>query len=526
MSRVVLSATNTTLFRSISHAPRHCPSILPQSSLPVRLQRPSHGRAPIRYNSTAAAIAPVPEYENEGTDSNAQIREDASAEATLYRDDPSYRGTSDDVAQEKGHSEVSLESVLPPAVLSRIDARVAEWDQKQAERSQSKKERQQHKVVRTEKVRIVDKHKRQRKQIGDASGELEALQAENGARQISTAGQEIGTRAAPEDGTTGGKKRRWTVEQKTAARAMSPSKTAPQPAEGEKEIPDWRHLMSKKRLKEWVGQQQDQRAALITAGAPRIQYKAIDEAIKKAMTTGRIPKEILQSRAHKEVSTHSKNPSSESFSSPFFSKPTHSTQSSPADSPAPSAKPSTTSPRKALDPDTPTWKIQQNALSHKFGSEGWSPRRKLSPDAQRGIRDLHASNPELYSTPILAEQFKISPEAIRRILRSKWMDKLVDSDPPPGAIPMTSGMDQLEAAAGMPRRMRVSSGSEKMQELRERWAKRHDRIWDQKSELGLLPRRTRRRRVDSGERGRKRVEEGLWRDKVLEGARREEMGMA
>ena len=66
----------------------------------------------------------------------------------------------------------------------------------------------------------------------------------------------------------------------------------------------------------------------------------------------------------------------------------------------------------------------------------------------------------------------------------------------------------------------------KMQELRERWAKRYDKIWDQKSELGLLPKRTSKRRVESGEKGRRRVEEGLWRDEVLDVARREEEGLA
>ncbi|KKY16911.1 putative tat pathway signal sequence [Diplodia seriata] len=66
------------------------------------------------------------------------------------------------------------------------------------------------------------------------------------------------------------------------------------------------------------------------------------------------------------------------------------------------------------------WKVQKEALKQKFGEEGWQPRKKLSPDAMDGIRTLHKSEPEKYSTAVLAAEFKVSPEAIRRILRSKW----------------------------------------------------------------------------------------------------------
>ena len=66
-----------------------------------------------------------------------------------------------------------------------------------------------------------------------------------------------------------------------------------------------------------------------------------------------------------------------------------------------------------------TWQVQKAVLKAKF-PEGWNPRKRLSPDALEGIRALHQQFPEEYSTEILAQKFEVSPEAIRRILRSKW----------------------------------------------------------------------------------------------------------
>jgi hypothetical protein len=115
-------------------------------------------------------------------------------------------------------------------------------------------------------------------------------------------------------------------------------------------------------------------------------------------------------------------------------------------------------------PQREHWQIQKDALKKKFGEQGWSPRKKLSPDTMEGIRALHEQFPQKYTTPVLAEQFKVSPEAIRRILKSNW---------------------------------RPSTG--KMEERRERWAKRHDRIWDAQAEMGLRPQRTKDRKPEGPE---------------------------
>jgi hypothetical protein len=56
--------------------------------------------------------------------------------------------------------------------------------------------------------------------------------------------------------------------------------------------------------------------------------------------------------------------------------------------------------------------------------EGWKPPHKISREAMQGLRALHAHDPETFTTPILADKFKISPEAVRRILRSKWKPSL------------------------------------------------------------------------------------------------------
>ncbi|KAL2352036.1 hypothetical protein BJ546DRAFT_236255 [Cryomyces antarcticus] len=98
------------------------------------------------------------------------------------------------------------------------------------------------------------------------------------------------------------------------------------------------------------------------------------------------------------------------------------------------------------------WQVQKTALAEKFGEAQWAPRKRLSPDALEGIRALHAQYPDKFTTPILAEQFKVSPEAIRRILRSKWKPNAEEAE------------DRLR-----------------------RWDKRGEKIWTNLVELGTKP---------------------------------------
>jgi hypothetical protein len=99
-----------------------------------------------------------------------------------------------------------------------------------------------------------------------------------------------------------------------------------------------------------------------------------------------------------------------------------------------------------------TWQIQKRALDEKFGKDKWSPRKRLSPDTLEGIRTMYASDPERFNTPVLAEYFKVSPEAIRRILKSKWQPK-----------------------------------PEETEDRRRRWEARGERIWTTLAEIGTRP---------------------------------------
>ncbi|BGP48170.1 Required for respiratory growth protein 9 mitochondrial [Rhodotorula kratochvilovae] len=67
----------------------------------------------------------------------------------------------------------------------------------------------------------------------------------------------------------------------------------------------------------------------------------------------------------------------------------------------------------------PEWKRHQQAMRDKFPT-GWAPPKRLSREAMDLVRSLARSDPNLYSVPRLAERFKISPEAVRRILKSRF----------------------------------------------------------------------------------------------------------
>ncbi|KZL66050.1 mitochondrion organization and biogenesis protein [Colletotrichum incanum] len=102
-------------------------------------------------------------------------------------------------------------------------------------------------------------------------------------------------------------------------------------------------------------------------------------------------------------------------------------------------------------PKREAWQIQKEALKKKF-PEGWNPRKRLSPDAIAGIKALHAQFPEEYTLRTLADKFEVSPEAIRRILKSKWQ-----------------------------------ASPEEEEDRQERWFRRGVNVWSRYAELGMKP---------------------------------------
>ena len=98
------------------------------------------------------------------------------------------------------------------------------------------------------------------------------------------------------------------------------------------------------------------------------------------------------------------------------------------------------------------WQTQKAALKEKFSEQGWAPRKRLSPDALDGIRMLHKQDPLKNSTDALSTQFQVSPEAMRRILKSKWKPSEEEED-----------------------------------DRRRRWNNRGEQIWTHMVELGVKP---------------------------------------
>ncbi|KAJ7664292.1 hypothetical protein B0H17DRAFT_1091850 [Mycena rosella] len=71
-----------------------------------------------------------------------------------------------------------------------------------------------------------------------------------------------------------------------------------------------------------------------------------------------------------------------------------------------------------LTPTPAAWQAHRATLKQSFPG-GWNPPRKLSRDAMDGLRALHAADPARFPTRVLAERFRVSPEADRAKLRAR-----------------------------------------------------------------------------------------------------------
>ncbi|CCH41838.1 hypothetical protein BN7_1377 [Wickerhamomyces ciferrii] len=79
------------------------------------------------------------------------------------------------------------------------------------------------------------------------------------------------------------------------------------------------------------------------------------------------------------------------------------------------------------DKEMPEWKRQKFALNEKFEGKTWNPAKRLSREEMNGVRMLKQELPDMTTTDI-AQTFKVSPEAIRRILKSKWTPTLKEEE--------------------------------------------------------------------------------------------------
>ena len=65
------------------------------------------------------------------------------------------------------------------------------------------------------------------------------------------------------------------------------------------------------------------------------------------------------------------------------------------------------------------WINHKNAVRNKVGSN-WNPKKKLSRGAMIGMKDLNRFDNKQFNVKTLSDKFKVSPESVRRILKSNF----------------------------------------------------------------------------------------------------------
>ncbi|WPK25181.1 hypothetical protein PUMCH_002485 [Australozyma saopauloensis] len=75
---------------------------------------------------------------------------------------------------------------------------------------------------------------------------------------------------------------------------------------------------------------------------------------------------------------------------------------------------------KAAKERLPEWEKREEALRKRYGH--WNPTHKLSRQQMVDIREFKKAAPHLKTVQI-ADHFRVNPESIRRILKSKWTPK-------------------------------------------------------------------------------------------------------
>jgi len=127
------------------------------------------------------------------------------------------------------------------------------------------------------------------------------------------------------------------------------------------------------------------------------------------------------------------------------------------------------------------YKMHRETIRKEF-PEGWAPPRKLSREAMDAVRQLHRLDPEKFNTPMIADKFKISPEAVRRILKSKWEP----STERRAALAIKQRKQREEIM--LERRQKEISETQNLRALRKSLRNKDDHDWDMEQEgHGLGP---------------------------------------
>ncbi|KAI5791645.1 hypothetical protein DFH27DRAFT_569848 [Peziza echinospora] len=71
----------------------------------------------------------------------------------------------------------------------------------------------------------------------------------------------------------------------------------------------------------------------------------------------------------------------------------------------------------------PKWLVQKAAIALKLKGQTWCPPKRISPGTVMLIKSISRQSPNLFTAAELAAKFKITPEAVRKVLKSKWMPK-------------------------------------------------------------------------------------------------------
>ncbi|KAJ2734014.1 hypothetical protein IW152_002670 [Coemansia sp. BCRC 34962] len=72
------------------------------------------------------------------------------------------------------------------------------------------------------------------------------------------------------------------------------------------------------------------------------------------------------------------------------------------------------------DSSLAVWQRRKIELKLKLGSEKWEPAKKIATSSMEKIRLLNSEFPDVWTMQRLSEQFKVSQETVRRILKSKF----------------------------------------------------------------------------------------------------------